>query len=159
MVSGSPFTDIDGKPVARTSDAVACPKCGPTTIVGGDATIIIDGQPVARHGDATACGSTLIAGKQARAFIDAGAASGGSGGSVLAAVASLASAVAAAPAFDEAFVLKSAETGKPLGNRRYRILRADGATEEGTTDADGKTGLVASEAAEALRIELEEEGP
>jgi len=69
VVSGSPFTGIDGKPVARISDSVACPKCGPTTITSGDATIVIDGQPVARHGDATTCGATLIAGKQARAFI------------------------------------------------------------------------------------------
>ena len=75
VVSGSPFTDIDGKPVARVGDPVVCPKCGPTTIVSGDVTIVVDGQSVARHGDATTCGATLIAGKQARAFIDAGAAS------------------------------------------------------------------------------------
>lgn len=67
--------------------------------------------------------------------------------------------MAAALAFDEGFVLKSAETGKPLGNRRYRITRANGAIEEGTTDADGKTSVVTSDAAESLRIELEEEGP
>jgi uncharacterized Zn-binding protein involved in type VI secretion len=159
VVSGSPFTGVDGKPVARISDSVACPKCGPTTIVSGDATIVIDGQPVARHGDATTCGATLIAGKQARAFIDAGAASGGSAESALAGVAAIASALVAGSAFDEAFILKSAETGKPLGNRRYRITRANGAIDEGTTDDEGKTGLVTSEAAETVRIELEEEGP
>lgn len=80
VVSGSPFTGVDGKPVARISDSVACPKCGPATIVSGDTTILIDGQAVARHGDATTCGATLIAGKQVRAFIDAGAASGSSAG-------------------------------------------------------------------------------
>src|SRR5690606_37809891 len=102
VVGGSPFTGVDGKPVSRISDAVACPKCGPTTIVSGDATILIDGQPVARHGDTTTCGATLVSGKQSRAFIDAGSAAGaaapaaGSGGGGAAAAAAAATVAAAA---------------------------------------------------------------
>src|SRR5690606_30232673 len=86
VLGGSPFTSIEGKSVARMGDAVACPKCGPTTIVSGDATIVVDGQPLARHGDSTTCGATLIAGSQVRAFIDSGAAAGsGAGGTAVAA--------------------------------------------------------------------------
>ncbi|MFC3551868.1 PAAR domain-containing protein [Lysobacter cavernae] len=71
VVSVSSQTDINGKPVARVGDQVACPKCkGVFPIAAGDATTIIDGQPVARHGDKTACGATLIAGQQSQVFID-----------------------------------------------------------------------------------------
>lgn len=48
VVSGSPFTDIDGKPVARVNDKATCPQHkGTFPIVDGDPTTIIDGQPVA----------------------------------------------------------------------------------------------------------------
>lgn len=63
VISGSPFTDINGKAVARIGDKVTCPKKGHgsvTTIVTGDQTVVLDGSPVARHGDKTACGATLI---------------------------------------------------------------------------------------------------
>ncbi len=66
---------------------------------------------------------------------------------------------AAAMAFDEAFVLTSELTGKPLSNRRYRIFHEDGRCEEGITDLQGMTQLAASDCCEVLRIELEEEGP
>lgn len=69
VTAGSPFTDIDGKPIARQGDPVSCPNCGPTTIAAGDPTCIIDGMPVARHGDKTACGATLISG-QVRVSVD-----------------------------------------------------------------------------------------
>ncbi len=72
VLRGSPFTDIDGFPVARVTDPVLCPKHGSTTVLTGDITFIVDGQPVARHGDKTACGCTLIAGRQRRVFVDSG---------------------------------------------------------------------------------------
>lgn len=75
VVSGSPFTDIDGKPVARISDKVVCARHGPMVIVSGDPTMLIDGQPVARHGDGIACGCSLISTQQTHVFI----ASGGAG--------------------------------------------------------------------------------
>lgn len=63
VVTGSPATDIDGKPVARVGDIVRCPKHGrngETFIATGDPTCIIDGQSAARHGDKTSCGAILI---------------------------------------------------------------------------------------------------
>lgn len=78
VTAGSPFTDIDGKAVARQGDPASCPNCGPTTIAAGDPTCIIDGMPVARHGDKTACGATLIS-AQVRVLVDSGGSGGGSG--------------------------------------------------------------------------------
>jgi uncharacterized Zn-binding protein involved in type VI secretion len=62
VVEGSPYTDTQGKQIARVGDKVTCPRRGHgnTTISTGDPTVIIDGKPAARHGDVTACGATLI---------------------------------------------------------------------------------------------------
>lgn len=64
VASSTAATDIDGMPVARLGDKVACSQHGDTVIASGDPTVIIDGRPVARHGDKTACGATLIAAQQ-----------------------------------------------------------------------------------------------
>lgn len=62
VVQGDPSADINGKPIARIGDQVACPKRGHgmSTIVTGDPTIILDGRPAARHGDKCSCGATLL---------------------------------------------------------------------------------------------------
>lgn len=72
VVSGSPFTDIDGKPVARIGDSVVCLRHGPTVIVSGDATMIVDGQPIARHGDGLACLCSLVSVQQMHVHIVSG---------------------------------------------------------------------------------------
>ena len=64
VLSGSPASTINGKPIARIGDKVSCSKEGhdhTTTIVTGDPTLIIDGKPAARDGDQTDCGARLIA--------------------------------------------------------------------------------------------------
>ncbi|MDD3484215.1 PAAR domain-containing protein [Azovibrio restrictus] len=62
VVSASPATLVEGKPVARIGDLVACPipGHGVCKIVTGDPSTVVDGSPVARQGDKTACGATLI---------------------------------------------------------------------------------------------------
>lgn len=63
VIEGSPYSTVDGKPIARVGDKVTCPKKGhgsPTVIASGDPTCIVDGRPAARHGDKTACGATLL---------------------------------------------------------------------------------------------------
>lgn len=61
VLTGSPFSDCDGKPIARVGDMVSCPRCkGVFPIAQGDQSNIIDGAPVAYHGRKTACGATLI---------------------------------------------------------------------------------------------------
>lgn len=77
VVTGSPFTDVDGSAVARVNDTATCPSHNGTfPIVDGDPTTIIDGQPVALHGSKLACGCTLISVRQLRVFV--GNAGGGS---------------------------------------------------------------------------------
>lgn len=93
VVSGSPFTDIDGKPVARIGDSVVCLRHGPTVIVSGDSSMIVDGQPVARHGDGLACTCSLVAVQQAHVHI----VGGGAGGAAAMSPAAEASTAALAP--------------------------------------------------------------
>jgi len=62
VVTGSPFTDIDGQPMARVGDRTLCPAHGPGTIITGDGTLIVDGNAAARHGDWVSYGCQLIAG-------------------------------------------------------------------------------------------------
>jgi len=59
--------------------------------------------------------------------------------------------------FDEAFILRSELTGKPLAHRGYRLISEDGSIIEGMTDADGTTALAISEAPELVRVEIAEE--
>jgi type VI secretion system secreted protein VgrG len=58
---------------------------------------------------------------------------------------------------DEAFILKSEFTGKPLAHRRYRIIRENGTMEEGVTNEQGMTHLVKSDRLETLQVEIGEE--
>ncbi|MDR2871758.1 MAG: PAAR domain-containing protein [Xanthomonadaceae bacterium] len=70
VITGSIFSDIDGKPVARIGDQATCPAHkGVYPIVTGDATMIVDDQPVARHGDKLACGCSVLTARQARVAI------------------------------------------------------------------------------------------
>lgn len=56
--------------------------------------------------------------------------------------------------FDQGFVVKDEVSGAPLPNQRYRIKLANGSYEEGVTDAEGRTHVVSSVAAEALSLEV-----
>jgi len=62
VVSASPTTIINGKPVARLGDSVTCPRPGHGNgvIVEGDPAWLVDGRPVALEGHKTSCGASLI---------------------------------------------------------------------------------------------------
>ena len=162
VVSGSPFTDIDGKPVARINDKATCPQHkGTFPIADGDPTTIIDGQPAALHGSKLACGCSVLAVQQTRVLLDSGDGRVLDRGDVSGASTGNAAHVTdeiGAFQYDEAFILRAAD-GVPQTNRRYRICREDGAVEYGTTDSDGMTHLLASSQSEVLLIEAAEEGP
>lgn len=161
VVAGSPFTDIDGIPIARMGDAVLCGRHGPTVIASGDQTIVIDGQPVARHMlDACACGCTLVSTKQMHVFVDAGGAGGSAAktsSSIAAAPISLATALGMSVAegadeivaYDEAIRFVS-HSGTPLGGVRYTLHLASGGSVRGVTDADGITERVVTPNADAI---------
>lgn len=159
VITGSPFTDIDGKAVARVNDQATCPlHKGAFPIIDGDSTIIIDGQSVALHGSSLSCGCKVLAAQQHRAFVDVEASAARAAPRAEQA-AGLNGSIDTAPAYDEGFVLLSSLNGKPLASRNYRVFHADGRCETGTTDAEGATHIVKSTCCEKLRIELEEEGP
>ncbi len=154
VVSGSPFTDIDGKPVARIGDSVVCMRHGPTVIVSGDSTMIIDGQPVARHGDGVACGCSLISVQQVHVHIDAG---GAGAAAAVAAEPALSEALAAGEEdgeFDLDFLVTEQGSGEPLADWPYRIELACGREIEGRTDSEGKTAKLSSKEAETATLHV-----
>ena len=169
VVTGSPFTDIDGLPVARVADQATCPRHGGAfPIADGDSTLIVDGQPVALHGSSLACGCKVLSARQARVFVERG------GGARTSSKSRGATTVAAAGTFsapsagvvakgkelhDEAFVLRSKLTGKPLVGRGYRVIRQDGSIEFGATDHEGRTHVIRTDGPELLKVEMEEESP
>lgn len=50
---------MSGKPAARKTDTVSCPRCGRTAIESGSPNVFFDGLPAARVTDCTTCGSIL----------------------------------------------------------------------------------------------------
>ena len=165
VVTGSPFTDIDGIPVARVTDQATCPRHkGAYPIVDGDNTLVVDGQPVALHGSSLSCGCKVLSAMQVRVFVDPGG--GGSGRTGFAPVATpsdivarplrsgqpmrSSNAVAEDVLFDEALCLMD-ESHSALAGVRYVLHLDDGSRIEGTTDAEGKTERVVT--AEPRRIE------
>ncbi|GAB2612961.1 PAAR domain-containing protein [Novilysobacter erysipheiresistens] len=157
VISGSPFTDIDGLPVARVNDKATCPQHkGTFPIVDGDPTTIIDGEAVALHGSSLACGCKVLAVKQVRVFLDAGGGAGSAvgGASTSATAAAVATtrpvpdpmaAANAGPAFDEQIRFVG-PTGVALSNIGYVLHLKDGSSIDGVTDDDGRTGRVTTSA-------------
>lgn len=78
---------MTGKPAARKTDAVKCPRCGMTAISTGSPDVLINGLPAARLGDCTHCGSELNSGASSTVFFNGQAAlvtgSEGTHGSVI----------------------------------------------------------------------------
>jgi uncharacterized protein (DUF2345 family) len=72
---------------------------------------------------------------------------------VLGAAASGALAPALTKSYDEQIQLLT-DSGTPVANTKYKIVSASGATTTGTTDAQGKTSRVSTDAAEPLQIYL-----
>jgi len=156
VITGSRFTDIDGKPVARVTDKATCPAHkGVYPIVDGDATTIIDGQPVALHGSKLACGCTVLAVQQSRVFVEQ---AGGGARQPASTAAATPAAHASAPThrslFDLAFLVRDQDTGEPLAGANYKVTLASGKVFEGVTDASGMTEPAHSDTAEVATIEV-----
>ncbi|MCP1641083.1 putative Zn-binding protein involved in type VI secretion [Pseudomonas citronellolis] len=56
---GEKGTPMTGKPAARLTDAVACPRCGMSAIASGSADVQFDGLSAARQGDVCTCGAAI----------------------------------------------------------------------------------------------------
>lgn len=60
VITGSPFSDVNGRAIARVNDKIACKKnC---VIVTGNLSEIIDGAAMALHGSQTSAGCTCLSG-------------------------------------------------------------------------------------------------
>ncbi|QCO68744.1 PAAR domain-containing protein [Luteimonas yindakuii] len=158
VITGSPFTDIEGRPVARVTDKATCPQHqGAFPIVDGDVSTTVDGHPVALHGSALACGCRIVAVVQPRVFLDPGSEEGRSlrpavtrpQDSILEAAAGLSTGC------DEQIEFLG-PTGEPLANIAYTLHLADGTILQGTADQEGRSARVHTEHPVAiLRAELD----
>jgi uncharacterized Zn-binding protein involved in type VI secretion len=150
----------DQRPQAFVGDQVMCGQCGPTTITSGVSHVSFDGRDAAVEGGDLTCGHKLVSTEQRLSWVegetdwsdDLNYSRSQIGAPVSA------TALAGSSMYDEAFILKSKSTGKPLANRSYRIYRG-GTFEAGVTDENGNTHVVASDVVEGVVIHLQEEGP
>lgn len=166
VISGTLFSDIDGKAIARLGDSVSCPKClGNIIICTGDMTMIVDGAPVARDGDRVSCGAILIA-DQVHAFVDNRPQSQSAVSSSSAQdtdnnlMTSASNSVGAAKdhPFDLQFQIKGETSGNPMANMPYRITLENGKEFTGITDADGLTQRVTDAESVIAKIEVPYDG-
>lgn len=168
VLTGSPFSDCDGKPIARVGNMVSCPRCkGVFPIAQGDQSNIIDGAPVAYHGRKTACGATLISSQMRTLTEPSGGTASSASSSTLERFGAVGAGMAAsyedqvlgdgAKRFQGRFQLVSAEDGKPISGETVRVRSTGGQYITGTTDADGYTEWVERDAAEALAFDLVKE--
>ena len=170
VLAGSPFSDCDGKPIARIGDMVACPKCrGIFPIAEGDQSTVVDGAPVAYHGCKVACGASLIASQirtltepssgaapavTSDTFGDSGANGFGAIGSGLAAAYQDMLVDEVSQRYQGRFQLVSMEDGKPITGKAVRVRSTDGQYITGTTDEEGFTQWVERGTKEALAFDI-----
>jgi uncharacterized Zn-binding protein involved in type VI secretion len=139
VVTGDPTCTIDGQPVARVGDKVWCPRCGrATTIATSRFPTVIDlGKPMAYDQDMTDCGAILYSRHNGHSGW------GNDDGDTVNTVPPIEEPMPKlAPRFQEHFVLHNNETGAPLPGIPYTVKTGDGTTIQGTTDAQGRTGIV-----------------
>jgi uncharacterized Zn-binding protein involved in type VI secretion len=60
VITGSPFSDVNGRAIARVNDKIACKKS--CVIVTGNLTEIVAGAAMALHGAQTSAGCTCLSG-------------------------------------------------------------------------------------------------
>ena len=169
VLEGSPFSDSNGKPIARVGDKVSCPKCmGIFTIAEGDKSNIVDGAPVAYQGCKVSCGAILIASQMATQTNPSsgtapGAAAGDDAGETLARFGAIGAGMAGAyedqavdhdGRFKGRFQLVDIETGEPVKGEPVRYGPSGSDLAHGTTDDEGYTAWTEREATVALDFAL-----
>lgn len=162
MVEASGFP-VGGKNQCRIGDQAFCPTHNGSfpLVSGGNADFMVMGRMAVFEPAKLACGCTVISScREFFARVDEGGA-GALAGAIAGVAASAASGVAAFGAqalsqespHDEQFQLLS-RNGNPLVNAAYKIVFGSGAVVAGTTDAEGKTFRVVTQASEPLHIYL-----
>ena len=154
VVTASSSGSIEGVPVALEGDLVECPQCrasGKILCVGPRIPEMSDGRQVALENDLCVCRCSpspkllTIQTMRSQVLKDTGHA--------LASGTPWEERVRHPDAYNERFVLLDHETGAPLSNKEYAVVRASGKLEFGTSDSCGRTHMLSNTArAEAVEI-------
>lgn len=152
VMTGNSLFQIEGVPIACTSDQATCPKHKVlATIITGDPHMNIFGKLAARAGDSLSCGCKLLP-KQSLVVENNGSSSG-----VSAAKSSTkASQSNFSPQTDDygvKFLLRDEQTGVPLIEQYFKLVTPDGKLLEGFTDETGHTEIVET-GKEAKEVDL-----
>lgn len=152
VISADTTYTIDGKPVARVGDMVACRRCRGTFAIVTGALDVWSGQTIARQDDITACGAKLIASQSAATIDD------GEDGSASVAAAS----VLLPPSTNDSrdgdephairFQALDPDTGKSAPKCVYILTRENGAQHGGITDRDGFTEVIETTRPEQIAV-------
>ncbi|RQZ15245.1 PAAR domain-containing protein [Burkholderia sp. Bp9031] len=147
-----------GKQVALDGDKATCGNCeGAFLIVGGAQRMTHHGRCVALEGDAVLCPcgkNRLIAGSDSTIFYGGGSYRNAASPFAARSAFETTRHAPASDIHDEQYVLRDADSGRPLANVRYRILLSSGKVFSGVTDATGHTQRVTSAHAESLKFEI-----
>ncbi|MBN3744172.1 PAAR domain-containing protein [Burkholderia sp. Se-20373] len=161
VIAGTASIFVNNKHIALDGDKATCGNCeGMFPIAGSAVSVVGGGRAVAVEGDAVLCPcgqNLLVAGSDCTFFIGGGAHGSASpfiGYSAFAPTRN----ESASGIHDEQYVLREADSGRPLANVRYRIRLLTGKIFTGVTDATGHTQRVTSEYAEPLKFEITRNG-
>lgn len=162
VVSASSSGYINGVAIALEGDLVACPACkanGKILCVGPRIPETSDGKLVALENDLCTCRCNpppkLIPIQTMRSQVlkDTGRALSNSHDPATYAPYPMPKRVAKERSFNDRFVLLDEDTGRPLTNKEYAVVRANGKLEFGTSDDSGLTHLL-STTADAELVEI-----
>lgn len=162
VVSATCSVRINGAPIALEGDAVYCPVCkltGKIVCVGPRIPELSEGKHVALENDLCVCrcqpSPKLLPNQTMRSQVlkDTGRALSNSGEMFGSAARSPSKRGAKVPAYNDRFILLDDETGAPLSNKEYAVVRASGKLEFGSSDQNGLTHLL-SNTADSESVEI-----
>ncbi|NTZ86758.1 PAAR domain-containing protein [Burkholderia metallica] len=157
VIAGTASIFVNNKHIALDGDKATCGNCeGKFPIAGSAVSVVGGGRAVAVEGDAVLCPcgqNLLVAGSDCTFFIG-GRSHGAASLSITRSAFAPKRYEPASEIHDEQYVLREADSGRPLSNVRYRILLSSGKIFTGVTDATGHTQRVTSTYAESIKFEI-----
>ncbi|OXI43882.1 PAAR domain-containing protein [Burkholderia aenigmatica] len=167
VISGSSDMLSENKTIAVNGDKATCGNCeGMFPIAGSAVGVISNGRCMALEGDAVLCpcGQNLLMSGGDCTFFYEDDDGHGDGDYYAANPTTTLSSFGprrygpASGIHDEQYVLREADSGRPLANVRYRIRLSSGKIFSGVTDATGHTQRITSAYAESIKFEIARNG-
>lgn len=140
ILSGSPTTQANGRPIAHVQDIYGCPVHGPNPIITGAPNIFGGAREIAYVGSKTACGAIITQGSP-DVFIDTPESP-----------ISINNDETKSPFDEQVRVVDN--TGKPMASVPYFIQDEEGNIYKGITDSDGCCERIFTNKAQKLKIYL-----